>query len=94
MPITKAEDVADHGHHCQASRVVCPTLEPHLRILALNPENGLQVLAQGLLESMAEDFNLIGKWTNVKVFTEALHQVVIDAGNNLVLLAMLFDQHM
>ena len=59
MPVTQTKYVANHGHDRETARVVSPALEPHLRVLALDPEHCLQVLTQGLLQCMLEYLHLV-----------------------------------
>lgn len=94
VAIAEPENVTYHGHNGETSRVVSSPFEPHLRVLALHPQHGLQVLPESLLQGVAEDLNLVGEWANFEVLAEVVHQFEVDIGEDFVCLSMLLDQDM
>ena len=92
VPIAQSQNVAHHGHDGEAACVVCPPLQPDLRVLTLDPEHGLQVLTQRLLQGVLEDLDLVRQRADLKVRAEIVHELVVDVWEDLVLLAVLLDQ--
>jgi len=94
VSVTKTKDVSYHRHDRKTSSVICATIEPNFRVLALYPKYFLDILTKRLLKCVPEDFNFVRKRANFKEFAHLLHKFVLDIGYDIVFLAMLTDQYM
>jgi hypothetical protein len=94
MSVAQTEDIANHGHDRKGACVVGTPVEPGFRALALEPKNAVQVLACGVVQSVAEHFNLLHKREIIIVGCHLQHDPVLDVEQNFAALAVFADEDM
>ena len=92
VPIAEPQDVADHGHHGQAARVACTPVQPLFRVVALEPENLVKVLAGRVRQRRFEHLELLHKRQRFIVGGHLDHEAMLDVQQNLARLAIVANQ--
>lgn len=93
MAIAQTENVAHHGHDGEGARVVCSTVEPGFGGFRLEPENAVEILACGIIQSVAKDFDFLHKREAVVIRCHLQHDAVLNVKENLAAVAVLSDEH-
>ena len=67
VAIAQTKNVPDHGHDGKRACVVGTTIEPGFRRFGLEPEHAVEILAGGVVQRVAKDFNLLHECETVVV---------------------------
>lgn len=78
MAISQTEDIADHGHNCERSGVICAPIKPSLRALALQPQDPVKVLACCVIKSVSKDLYLLHQGETIIVWRHLQHDAVLN----------------
>jgi len=94
MAIAQSENVTNHGHDTQRSRVIRPPLKPGLRALTLEPKHTVQIFACGVIHSVTKDFDLLHESEIVIVRGHLKHDPMLNVEQNTAALTVFLDESM
>ena len=87
VPVSEAEDVADHGHDSEGAREVGPPVEPDLGGGSLQQQNFGEVVAESIFQGMLEHLDLVHKRKVLRVGGHPLHYPMFYVEEYLLLLS-------
>jgi hypothetical protein len=93
VAIAETQNIPDHGHDGKRARVVGTAIEPRLRTLGFEPKDTVEILACGVVEGVAEDFDFLHEGEAVVVGSHLKHDAVLDVEQDLSAIPILADEH-
>eukprot|EP01137_Pigoraptor_chileana_P037296 Opistho-2@34174 len=94
MAVPKSKNIADHRHDGQGARVVCPAVQPALRVDAFEPKHLVQVLPSRVVQGVTKHLNFLDEREVVVVRRHLQHEAVLNVQQDLPALAVVADKRM